>query len=235
MNNDELLQAIDRIRVTMIEVATGGRPINDVNDAYRALYARVAAALGRKGISNTLPYGDLWEWYGRWKSGDMPTYQSRREFVNRFIEPLLNTIRTGHAEPFMPTGWQRVDRAVGELRDRLAAASTEEQFQAVGLLGREVLISVAQAVFVSERHPTEDGVPPSETDANRMLGAYFSAELQGGSNEEARNHARSALKLAVALQHRRTANFRDAAMCVEGTTAVVNLVAILSGKRDPAS
>lgn len=233
MNNDELLLSIDRIRAMMIDVATGGRPINDVNDGYRALYARVAASLGRKGIPNTLPYGDLWEWYGRWKNGDMPTYQSRREFVNRFIEPLLSVIRTGHAEPYLPTGWTRVDRVAGELRDRLASASTEEQFQAVGLFGREVLISVAQAVFVPERHPTEDGVPPSDTDANRMLSAYFATELQGGSNEEIRSHARSALKPAVALQHRRTASFRDAAMCVEATTAVVNLVAILSGRRDP--
>ncbi len=122
MNNDELLLSIDRIRAMMIDVATGGRPINDVNDGYRALYARVAASLGRKGIPNTLPYGDLWEWYGRWKNGDMPTYQSRREFVNRFIEPLLSVIRTGHAEPYLPTGWTRVDRVAGELRGNWLAS-----------------------------------------------------------------------------------------------------------------
>jgi hypothetical protein len=43
-----------------------------------------------------------------------------------------------------PTGWQKVDRQLQEMRGRLDAAGTEEQYQAVGLLCREVLISVAQ-------------------------------------------------------------------------------------------
>lgn len=122
---------------------------------------------------------------------------------------------------------------MGELRDRLASASTEEQHQAVGLLGREALISLAQAVYVPERHPSVDGTQPSATDGKRMLEAFIAAELAGGANEEARRHARSALDFAVALQHRRTASFRDAAMCAEATTAVVNLVAIVAGRRDP--
>jgi hypothetical protein len=41
------------------------------------------------------------------------------------------------------------------------------------------------------------------------------------------------LDLANALQHRRTATFRDAAMCVEATTTVINVIAIVAGRRDP--
>jgi len=67
-----------------------------------------------------------------------------------------------------------------------------------------------------------------------MLSAYFLAELPGEGNEAARRHAKAALDLANALQHRRTATFRDAAMCAEATTSVINLVAIISGRRDPA-
>lgn len=40
--------------------------------------------------------------------------------------------------------------------------------------------------------------------------------------------------LALALQHRRPADFRQADMCVEGTAAVVNVTAMASGRRDPA-
>lgn len=58
-------------------------------------------------------------------------------------------------------------------------------------------------------------------------------ELAGGANEETRKHARSALDLANVLQHRRTASFRDAALCVEASTTVVNVVAIVAGRRDP--
>jgi hypothetical protein len=116
----------------------------------------------------------------------------------------------------------------------LASARNEEQFQTVGLLGREALISLAQAVYVRERHPPLDGVEPSQTDAKRMLEGYFAVELAGGANDEARRHARSALDFAVALQHRRTASFREAALCVESTTTVINIAAIVSGRRDPS-
>jgi hypothetical protein len=133
-----------------------------------------------------------------------------------------------------PTGWPKVDRQFDEVRLRLREATSEEQFQAVGLLCREVLISIAQAVYVAERHPSSDGVSPSPTDARRMLEAFLSVELGGQVNEEARSYARAALKFAVALQHNRTANFRAAALCAEATASVINIVGIVSGARVPS-
>ena len=168
MTDAELLQALDYLRNTMIAVATGGPRIDDVNHQFQQTYADVAAVLARRGIASPTPYGNLWDWYGRWSSGDLPTY------------PLINRIRTGRVEQCEATGWERVDRNVGELRDRLASSTTEEQFQAVGLLCREALISLAQAVYVPERHPTLDGVAPSPTDGKRMLEAYVAVELGGG-------------------------------------------------------
>lgn len=233
MTDAELIQGLEEIRSILITVATGGPRIESVNGRYQQLFAEVSGELARRRLNNPITFGSLWDWYGRWSSGDLPTYQSRRTFIGELVNPLINQIRTGRAEELQPTGWPRVDRTVGELRDRLAAARTEEQYQAVGLLCREALISVAQAVYDPARHPPLDGVRPSETDAKRMLEAYAAVELAGGANEETRKHARSALDLANALQHRRTASFRDAALCVEATTTVVNVAAIVAGRRDP--
>jgi hypothetical protein len=132
-----------------------------------------------------------------------------------------------------PTGWTRVDRNVTEVRKRLETATMEEQFQAVGLLCRETLISLAQAVYDAELHPTLDGVTPSDTDAKRMLEAYIAVAFGGGAYEHFRKHARAAYDLAAHLQHRRTASFRQAAACTEATTSIVNLIAIMAGLRDP--
>jgi len=145
----------------------------------------------------------------------------------------LHARSRGVAREVAPTGWEKVDRQVQEARHRLETATTEEQFQTIGLLCREILISVAQMVFDAERPPTIDGVRASESDAKRMLEAYISATLTGSSNEKARRHARAAVDLAVELQHDRTADFRDAALCAEAATSVVNIVAIISGRRDP--
>jgi hypothetical protein len=233
MTDADLITGLEELRNTMIAVATGGPRIDAVNDNYQRTFANVAAELARRKIDHSLTHGSLWDWYGRWSSGDLPSYQSRRDFVAELFNPLLNQIRTGRREEAAPTGWLRVDRCVGRARDELGAADSEERWQTVGLLCRETLISVAQAAYDPAMHPSPDGVAPSKTDAKRMLEGYVAAEMAGGANEEARSHVRSALALAVSLQHRRTATFRDAALCLEATTAVVNIVAIVAGKRDP--
>lgn len=130
-----------------------------------------------------------------------------------------------------PTGWQKVDRQLQQMRLDLERAGSEEQYQAIGLLCREVLISVAQEVYNSNRHCSQDGLAPSDTDAGRMLEAYFKMQLVGGANEEARTHAKAALRLALALQHKRTADFRWAALSAEATSSVVNILAVLAGRR----
>lgn len=148
-------------------------------------------------------------------------------------KPVFASQKVGHrAQVFdEPTGWQKVDRQVQEVRLRLDTAASEEQYQAVGLLCREVLISVAQEVYDPERHFQRGEITPSETDATRMLEAFFSSELAGSSNEESRAHAKAALRLALALQHKRTADFRMAALCAEATSSVVNILAVLAGRR----
>lgn len=237
MTNEELVEKLEYLRNTMVSVSTGGPRIQDVNRDYQSAFAEIDAELRGRAVENPNTYHDLWDWYGRWSSGDLPSYRSRRVFVAEIFNPLLQYIRSLASDAVIPmvepTGWARVDRTVSEVRTRLAEANAEEQFQAIGLLCREALISLAQAVYDPERHPSPDDVVPSNTDAARMLDAFMGVELGGGANEEARTHARSALKLALALQHRRTADFRQAAMCAEAMTAVVNVVAIVSGRRDP--
>lgn len=128
--------------------------------------------------------------------------------------------------------WSSVDRALVSAAAQLGRAGSPEDFQAVGLFCREALISLAQAVFDSSRHKSEDGVHPSRTDSKRMLDAFFSYELSGGSNEEARRHARASVSLADALVHRRTATYRDAALCLEATQSTANLASIVTGRSE---
>lgn len=131
-----------------------------------------------------------------------------------------------------PTGWPKVDRQLGELRLRLREAVNEEQFQSVGHLCRETLISVAQIVYDHQRHPTLDSVEPSKTDAKRMLEAFVSVELAGSENSAIRKAVKAAFDLSNDLQHKRTATFREAALSAEATFSTVRIVAIISGRRE---
>jgi hypothetical protein len=128
--------------------------------------------------------------------------------------------------------WSEVDRAIMKAGEQLRQGKNTEDFQVIGLLCREALISLSQAVFVPIQHKVHDGTIPSKTDSKRMLDAFFMSELSGGANEEARRHARASISLADSLVHRRTANYRDAALCIEATQSTANLVSIITGRTE---
>lgn len=238
MSIDALIKDIDELRSIMIAVATGGPRIQQENVAYMSKYQEVDELLSLERVENPNPYTDLWRWYGRWSSGDLPTYQSRREYISNMYEPLLKELRSRKSGKSAKmeaviTGWARVDRGVDKIKTQLEKARNEEDFQGIGHLCREALISLAQAVYDPEEHVGADVVRPSDTDANRMLEAYIKSRLAGSSNETHRRVVKSALSLANELQHKRTAIFRDAALCAQSTFTVINLISIVSGHLQP--
>lgn len=126
------------------------------------------------------------------------------------------------------TGWARVERALADARASLSSATTEEQFQAIGLTCREVLNHLGNAVHDPTLHPRlEERIEPSATDGKRKLEGFVAANLAGRSSEPARKFARAAVDLGVALHHRPTATFREASSCVEATAAVAAFIAAI--------
>lgn len=229
----EARDAIEKIKMTLISVSTGGPRIETVRGEYLFQYQRASEALRRLGYADALPFADLWDWYGRWSEGDLKTYQSRRNFISALYRPFLERLTGTGLREAEVTGWERVDRTVAKGHRALGSATHEEDYQAIGHLCREALISLAQEVWDPSRHPILD-VTPSPTDAKRMLDAFIGVELASASNEAARRLAKTALDLANALQHRRTASYTDAAMCLEASTLVVNFVSIVTGRKGPA-
>lgn len=231
-----LLQEIELQKSLMIAVATGGPRIQDVNHEYVQRRLKIKEQIENIGMNDPNPYSDLWAWYGRWSSGDLPRYQNRRDFVRELYQTLGDKLHlilkdTAAISPPEPTGWEAVDRQMDKIVDMLEAAQHEEDFQAVGLLCREVMISLAQEVFDSTKHKALDGTSPSKTDAYRMIEAYIGTELQGNIFETMRSFAKVSLKLANELQHKRTAEYRDAVLSAEATRVLVTVIAVLSEKR----
>jgi hypothetical protein len=176
-----------------------------------------------------------------WKSGDFETWIKQRIHLKAygvsFLRSQIEAI-VPHQPSFPdrgPTGWKQVDRALETAHTELSTSRHEEDYQVIGLRCREIIISLGQAVYDPAVHKTLDGVKPSNTDAGRMIEAFLETVASGGSNEDIRRHARAALKLTNNLQHKRTADFRAAALCLEATSSVANILAILDGRRDPKS
>jgi len=106
----ELISHIEGQKDLMIAVATGGPRIQEKNAQYRDTRATIRTALAKLGLDDPNPHNDLWEWYGRWSSGDLPTYKARREYVASLYVPLLALLEkrsrgTTAEPPVVPTGW----------------------------------------------------------------------------------------------------------------------------------
>lgn len=232
---DQLIVEVNYLKDSMISVSTGGQRIQDINDEYQKRFSLVDKALKRLAFENPNIFNDLWTWYARWSSGEMPQYKDRRAFIGEMYGNLLKALQETEQPELLNisvnlTGWERIDRTTKEIKMRLKQASNEEQFQTVGLLCRETIISIAQAIFNEDKHPTLDGVKASKTDAKRMLDAYVAVELTGGANENLRKYARASNDLANELTHKRTANAKDASLCASATISLVNLIGILEDR-----
>ena len=131
-----------------------------------------------------------------------------------------------------PTPWEKVDRQANAMREQLTLAlmhgEAEEGYQVVGHLGREVMISLAQAVIDPSEAVGEDGEPPSQTDAVRLLDAYIRRTLPGRGNEALRKAVRSIYQATNSVLHDRSATYKDALLAVELVSASVHLTHILA-------
>ena len=234
-NKDELIAEINYLKSTLISVSTGNQQIQDINDEYGKRFKVVNTALKKLSIDNPNPFSDLWQWYGRWSSGEMPKYQDRRAFIGEMYGNIIQLLQeTEQLERLSISvdlnGWERIDRSLKEIKVRLKQATNEEQSQTVGLLCRETIISLAQSIYDKDKHPTLDQVVASKTDAKRMLDAYIAVELSGGINENLRKYARASSDLANELTHKRTAKSKDASLCASATISLVNLIGILENR-----
>lgn len=151
LSMNELLQELLKQKDLMTSVSTGGPQIKSVNQDFVQRQETIEKAFKKFQIEASFPFKDLWGWYGRWSSGDLPSYQSRREYLSRLFNPILDQIKrrlSGNSSfSLTPTGWARVDRGVDKIRIQIEKASQPEDFQGIGLLCREVLISLAENVF----------------------------------------------------------------------------------------
>lgn len=158
---------------------------------------------------------------------ELPTFQKNKqaqELKKRLFER-FHQFASGplYIENHPPTGWERVDRSIAEMKSRLEVADTEEKYQAIRMIGRETLITIAQQVFDAAKHETLDCVEVSPTDAKRMLEAYLRYELQDAS-EKARKWARSAVDLGNQLTHDRNATRRDSQICLIAVSSIASFI-----------
>lgn len=148
--------------------------------------------------------------------GNTDVAEVKKRLFNRYSEYSSSDTLI---DDYSPTGWDRVDRVVEEMKERLKSADTEEKYQTIGMLGRETLITIAQQVYDSSKHKVIDGVQVSTNDSKRMLEAFINTEMKNCS-DKAIKFARAAVDLANQLTHDRNATKREAELCLIAVASV---------------
>ena len=233
-SKEKLIEDISFLKNILISVSTGGYRIQDVNVEYGRKYHLTDSALQKINLKNPNPFKDLWEWYGMWHS-NFARFNERRTYINEMFNTVIKILSETESPDLISitvdlTDWERIERSINEIRLRQNEAKTEEQFQVVGLLSRETIITLAQAVYNKDKHPILDGKETSKTDAKRMLEAYITLELSGTINETLRRYAKATLDLANELTHKRTATKKEASLCATATISIINLIGTIEGR-----
>jgi len=148
---NKIIEDINYLKNIMISVSTGGQRIQDVNDQYKPKYILVDKLLQKLNFKNPNTFSDLWEWYSKWSSS-FPHYSERRTFIGEMYNSLIQSLEEATQPELITvtvdlTNWERIERSINEIKLRQNEAKTEEQFQVVGLLCRETIITLAQAVY----------------------------------------------------------------------------------------
>jgi hypothetical protein len=220
--------AIEQQAALMVAVATGGPQINTVQQEYTERRDEVQQDLQRLGLDDPNPFRDLWAWYGYY-SQNLPRWHERRTYISELYEPLYVQL-DGLAEQGIGTrldeedrtGWERVDDQIVQLRQRYLVALTVEDFQAIGLLCRDVFVSLAEAIFEPDRHSRAGEEPP--TALRDQLFAVIEHEAPGAANRELRALLKASIDYANKVQHDRAATRDQARVVAEATIAAINVI-----------
>lgn len=231
-----LKQKIETIKSVMISVATNGSLIKDEEERYLKLQAEIINDCKKLNLIYNNFYTSLWDWRGKWKA-DFETYKERRNYINELFLPTLAYFEEVEPIQNMDTlvelsEWERIERTIIKIKKEACIAKNEEDFQGIGLLCRDVIISLAQAVYDPSIHgdTDENGTHIGNSDAVRMLKNYINIALAGRDYKELRDYIKTANAIANQLTHKRSATKKDMLLTMSSTIALINFIGIIEEK-----
>jgi hypothetical protein len=226
---DGLKELLRRQAALLISVATGGPRIDSVNGEYARRRSQLATGLRGFGLEDPFPWRDLWGWYGAWSS-EMPTYAQRRIHIRELALPIEDALdqlavsgRVEDAGPVDPSSWPQLQSRLEDMKRRFEMASGMDDWQDVGRRCRELLIDLANRVYVVEMNPEGDDEPKA-SDAKARLALALPHLMPGSAHRELRSVVNATWDLANKVTHSGSVTEVDAFSVVQSTVLLVRLL-----------
>lgn len=233
-NKQSIIKKLEIEKKVLTDVGTGILRIEKgINERYKEDHKNLCALLKQLCLNHPNIYMDLWDWYGDYKEKGLSSYQSRRTYINQLYAEIIDIIvnskeHDSSSARYEPIGWECVDNSIVKMKRILVNASLTEDYQSVGMYGREVLITLAQLVFDKDKHPSIDGTDIGSADSKRMLEAYIHYHLKQRDNPRELKFAKSTIDFSNELTHNRTASALDAELCYNAVSTTISIVGIIN-------
>ena len=142
-NKHTILTKLEKEKEILIKVGTGIEKIQDINEQYKVEHQKLCSLLKTICLTNPNTYDDLWNWYDDYKEKGLSTYQNRRTYLKSLYAEIISTIENSKLQNntlynYIPIGWEKVDNSISRMKKILINASITEDYQSVGMYGREV-------------------------------------------------------------------------------------------------
>jgi len=231
-NKESVIKKLNEESELLTKSCTGQTKINNVNTQYQDIHMDLVNILKQLCIEHVNPFKSLWEWYGYYNKNNLSSYQSRRDFIKQMYDPLINIINDSddsitQMTQYIPTGWKKVDETALRMKEVLINPSITTDYQAVGLFGRDCLLSLALVVIEKDKHPSIDDTNIQSEDAKRMLVDYIQHCQNQNVNSNAIKIAKESVKLSNRLTHNRTATSIEAELCYSAVISTIDIIRIL--------
>lgn len=206
------------------------KKIQSLNDAYKKHHKSLNKTLHALMLENPNKLEDLYQWYNFYSENNMLNNEPRLNYIHSMYSELVKNIENSSYKKkisidYQPTGWEKVDKTIEKIKENLVRASITEDFQSVGHYGREVLLALAQTIFIREKHKSVDGTEIGENDSKRMLEAYITFTLQKDKKTEKLKFIKSAINFANEMTHKRkTTTLLDAELCYNAVISTIHLI-----------
>lgn len=133
-------------------------------------------------------------------------------------------------ETYEETGWERIDRSIAEMQEKLPLADTEEKCNAIALIGRQTEILIAREVYNPDIHGRYDGdTEIGNADAKRMLKAYLDYELN--NTDKITKWVKASFDLCNQLTHDFSATHRNVAICVCAVKSLAEVIKTIEASK----
>lgn len=223
---EELVQLVEAQRNLIISVGTGGPSIGTVDAVYKRRRAKLMKGRPRFGLNEPFKWGSLWDWYGHYSS-QLPTYASRRAYVNELVQPVLDQLLAsgGQVVDFgtVPRTWGDLEARVAGMNGRIEAAASLDDFQDVGRRCREILRDAANLSYDPSMVP-EGQEPPGDADVKGKVDVVLASRLPGSGHADLRKLARHAYAFANSATHSMSTGRIEAMASAQATVLIVRVL-----------